>query len=121
MSDFLRVTQKRALDSSDPALLQVGFDVAVLARYRESPAFEVMRTNTVGRVRQQRGWSLDFGISPGEATVHASWQALATALPEEERAHWSAHVAPLTTYSDMFLRMQLSPSSCFDDGDLRSW
>jgi hypothetical protein len=112
MSDFLRVTQKRALDSSDPALLQVGFDVAVLARYRESPAFEVMRTNTVGRVRQQRGWSLDFGISPGEATVHASWQA---------RAHWSAHVAPLTTYSDMFLRMQLSPSSCFDDGDLRSW
>jgi len=42
-------------------------------------------------------------------------------LPESEREHWSAHTAPLTTYSDMFLRMQLSPGSCFDDGDLRTW
>jgi hypothetical protein len=121
MSDFLRITQQRALQRSDPALLQVGFAVAVLDRYRADPSCQVMRTDTVGRVRKQGGFSIDFGISPGEAVIHASWQALVTALPEAERQHWASHTAPLNTYSDMFLRMQISPSSCFDDGDLRSW
>ena len=121
MSDFLRITQQRALKSGDPALLQVGFDVAVLARYREDAACQVMRTETVGRVRKQGAFTIDFGISPGEATIHASWLSLTTSLPETEREHWASHAAPLTSYSDMFLRMALSPSSCFDDGDLRAW
>ena len=121
MSDFLRITQQRALKTADPALLQVGFDVAVLDRYRADAACQVMRTDTVGRVRKQGGFTVDFGISPGEATIHASWHNLVYSLPESEREHWSAHTAPLTTYSAMFLRMQLSPGSCFDDGDLRTW
>jgi hypothetical protein len=121
VSDFLRITQQRALGSGEPALLQLGFEAGVLDRYRADAACQVMRTDTVGRVRKQGTWSLDFGIAPGEAVVHASWTALMNALPDVERAHWSAHAAPLTAYSDMFLRMQLSPSSCFDDGELRSW
>lgn len=121
MSGFMRVTQQRALKSGDPALLQVGFASAVLDRYRENPAFQVMRTETVGRLRKQGGWSLDFGISPGEETLHASWGALTRVLPEGEREHWASHTALVVVYSEMFLRMQLSPSSCFDDGDLRAW
>jgi hypothetical protein len=121
MSDFLRVVQHRALKSGDPALLQVGFDAGVLERYRGDARYRVMRTETVGRVQMERGWSLDFGISPAEATVHASWGALTTVLPAEEREHWVSHAAPVAAYSDMFLRMQLSPASCFDDGELRPW
>jgi hypothetical protein len=121
MSDFMRVVQQRALKSGDPALLQVGFNVAVLERYRGDARYRVMRTETVARVQQERGWSLDVGISPGEETLHTSWAALTTALPEEEREHWASHAAPVEAYSEMFLRMQLSPSSCFDDGELRAW
>lgn len=117
----MRLVQQRALTTGDPGLLQVGFEVGVLDRYRGDPAYEVMRTDTVGRVRKARGWSLDFGISPLEETMHASWGALVTSLPEEEREHWASHTAPVAADSEMFLRMQLSPSSCFDDGDLRSW
>jgi hypothetical protein len=121
MSDYLRLIARRALSANDPALLQCGFDAAVLDRYRESSAFQVMRTETVGRVRKQGGWSIDFGISPGDAQVHASWQALSLALPDDERVHWAAHTAAKFEPSEMFLRMQLSPGSCFDDGDLRDW
>lgn len=121
MSDFLRVTQQRALKNADPALLQVSFDIAVLQRYLDDPACDVMRTDTVGRIRKQAAFTIDFGIAPDETTIHASWQALTTALPEPERNHWAAHAAPASGYSDMFLRMALSPSSCFDDGDLRPW
>jgi hypothetical protein len=121
MSDFLRLTQQRALKQENPALLQVAFDATVLERYRAAVGCEVMRTDTVGRVRKQGAFTIDFGIAPGETIVHASWQALTTSLPEVEREHWAAHTAPATAYSEMFLRMQLSPNSCFDDGDLRAW
>ena len=121
MSDYLRLIARRALTSADPALLQVPFEAAVLDRYRESSACRVMRTDTVGRVKKQGGWTLDFGIAPGGATVHASWQALTLALPADERAHWAAHAAASFEPSEMFLRMQLSPGSCFDDGELRDW
>jgi hypothetical protein len=121
MSDLLKPLARRALTSQDPALVQLAFDVSVLARYRESGAHAVIRTETVGRVRKQGGWSLDFGIMPGEQAVHASWEALANALPPEEREHWAAHAVPLVAASEMFLRMQLSPGSCFDDGELRDW
>src|SRR5262245_112879 len=120
MSGFSRIVQQRAVKSDDPALLQVGFDAAVLERYRGDAQYRVIRTETVGRVQKERGWALDFGISPGEATVHASWGALTMALPEEEREHWASHAAAVAAYSEMFLRMQLSPSSCFDDGELQA-
>jgi hypothetical protein len=121
MSDYLRLIARRALTSADPGLLQVGFEVAVLDRYREARAYEVMRTDTVGRVKEQGGWSIDFGIARGDGAIHASWQALTLALPPDERAHWASHTAAGFDPSEMFLRMQLSPSSCFDDGELRPW
>jgi hypothetical protein len=121
MSDFLRVIYRRALPQGDPALLQLAFEAAVLDRYRGDAAYQVMRTNSAGRVRKQGGWSLDFGIAADDRFVHASWRSLTEQLPEAERDHWAAHATVATALSDNFLRMQLSPMSCFDDGDLRNW
>ena len=120
MSDFLRVLYRRALTNVDPALVQLTFDPAVLDRYRGDASFRVMRTNTAGRVAKTGGWSIDFGIGEGDAVVHASWQALIERLPESEREHWAAYASE-PHLSHNFVRMQLSPGSCFDDGDLRSW
>jgi hypothetical protein len=121
MSDFLKVLYRRALNSGDPALLQLSFQASVLDRYRADPAYTIIRTNTAGRVKKQAGWSLDFGIAGGEAVVHASWTQLANHLPEDERDHWAMHAAAAGALSENFLRMQLSPGSCFDDGDVRPW
>jgi hypothetical protein len=120
MSDYLKVVMRRALLDSDPSLLQVSFDVAVLDAYR-GKAHSIIRTDTVGRVSKERGWSFDFGIAPDERSVHASWRALMTMLPEGEREHWAMHAAPTSGVSDMYLRMQLSPNSCHDDGEVRGW
>jgi hypothetical protein len=114
-----RVAVRRAFAAGDPALLQLHFVTAVLDRYREGAAFSVIRTDTVGRVRQQGGWSLDFGISPDEDAIHVGWSELQL-LPEAEREHWAAHVT-LPPSSRMFLSMRLAPGSCFDDGEVRSW
>jgi len=121
MSDYLKVLYRRALAGDDPALLQLAFEPGVLDRYRGDPAYSVIRTNTAGRVKKQGGWSLDFGIGGGDAVVHASWTQLVHNLPEEERQHWAMHAPPATLLSENFLRMQLSPGSCFDDGDVRAW
>jgi len=121
VSDYLRLIVRKALLSGDPALLQASFEVAVLERYLGSEAYSVIRTETVGRLRKQGAWSIDFGIAPGETTIHASWHALMFALPEEERAHWANHTAATLALSAMFLQMQLSPNSCHDDGELRPW
>ncbi len=120
MSDFLKVLYRRALMSGDPALVQLAFDPAVLDRYRGDASYRVMRTNTAGRVQKTGGWSLDFGIGEDDRVIHTAWQALIERLPEPERDHWAAHASePLLSHN--FVRMQLSPGSCFDDGDLRSW
>jgi hypothetical protein len=120
VSDFLKVVYRKALLAGDPALLQLSFDAAVIDRYRGQPGFQVIRTETAGRVRKQGGWSVDVGIAEDERTVHASWGALAHVLPEAEREHWAQHAAVLPM-STNFLRMQLAPGSCFDDGDVRAW
>ena len=120
MSDFLNVVYRRALANRDPSLVQVSFDAAVLERYRGDAAFKVMRTNTAGRVKKQGGWSVDFGICEDERTIHISWSQVANNLPDNEREHWAMHAAGVAL-SENFLRMQLSPGSCFDDGDLRTW
>jgi hypothetical protein len=114
-----RVLIRRGFAAADPAKLQVHFSVEVLERYREAAAFSIVRTNSVGRVKKEGGWVLDFGIAPGEALLHASFGDIA-ALPEDEREHWSHHARALPA-SKMFLQMRLSPSACFDDGELRKW
>lgn len=120
MSDYLKIVVRRALMSGDPALLQISFDAAVVDRYRGRDDFQVIRTEAAGRVRKQGGWSIDFGIAEDDRTIHSSWSAVAHQLPEDEREHWATHVTG-TAMSENFLRMQLAPGSCFDDGDVRTW
>lgn len=120
MSDLLKVLYRRALMSGEPALLQLSFEPAVLDRYRGEAAYQVIRTDTAGRVKKQGGWSIDFGIGEGDALIHASWRALMERLPEPEREHWAGYASG-PHLSQNFVRMQLSPGSCFDDGELRSW
>jgi len=120
MSDVLKVLYRRALTNGDPALVQLTFDPAVLDRYRGDASYRVLRTNTAGRIAKTGGWSLDFGIGEGDAFIHASWQALIDRLPESERDHWAGYASG-PHLSHNFVRMQLSPGSCFDDGELRTW
>ena len=120
MSDYLKIVVRRALMSGDPALLQLSFDAAVVDRYRGREGFQVIRTETAGRIRKEGGWSIDFGIAEDDRTIHSSWSAVAHQLPEDEREHWAMHVTG-TAMSENFLRMQLAPGSCFDDGDVRTW
>ena len=114
-----RIAARRAFVAGDPALLQLHFGTAVLDRYREGAAFSVIRTDTVGRVRREGSWSLDFGIAIEEDAIHIAWADLQH-LPEAEREHWAAFAMVLPS-SRMFISMRLAPGSCFDDGEVRSW
>jgi len=114
-----RIAVRRALAAGDATALQLHFDVAVLQRYRESGGFSIIRTNTVGRVKKEGGWVIDFGIAPDETSVHVAFSEVAR-LPEEERLHW-ASCALAGPSSKMFLQMRLAPGACYDDGEVRSW
>jgi len=117
---FVHSLFRHVVTGSKPGLAQVWFDQAVLDRYRGNPGYKVMRTNNVGRVKQQpSGWGVDFGIAPGEALIHASLEQVQR-LPEGERNHWLQHGVSLPV-NQVFVQMQLSPNSCYDDGDLRPW
>ncbi len=111
--------------SGEPGLAQIWFRASVLDRYRGLPGCQLVRTNTVGRVRGA-DWRLDFGIS-GEATgqesevlVHICARDLGERIPEAERVHWISHAIALPA-SVNFLAMQATRGACIDDGDLRSW
>ena len=106
-----------------PELAQVAFQVQVLEKYLESAGVpgsgaSVKRTNTVGRVKTS-SWSLDFGISPDEKSVHVTLRDLISKLPEAETAHWLDHVVS-ANFSENFLKMQGS-HACIDDGGFRNW
>jgi hypothetical protein len=105
------------LTNSEPAMAQVAFVVGVLDKYREA-GLAVKRTNTVGRVSAAT-WKIDFGIGPGDETIHASLADLFR-LPEADRQHWAMHLAELP-FSENYLKMLLHPGSCIDDGDTRDW
>ncbi len=117
---YLTQIYRRAFASQDPALVQISFDDAVLDRYRGEAAYSLIRTDTVGRVKREGGWALDVGIDIEGDTIHASLFDLLNALPQEERDHWAQHVVALPL-SRNFLQMRLSPGSCIDDGEVRSW
>jgi hypothetical protein len=119
-ADFVyRVALRRALAADDATAVQLHFEVNVLQRYRESGGFSIIRTNTVGRVKKEGGWVIDFGIAPDETSVHVAFSEVAR-LPEDERAHW-ASCALAGPSSRMFLQMRLAPGACYDDGEVRSW
>ena len=107
---------KKILDK--PELAQLHFKASVLDKYLQQKGTSVSRTETVGRVKAAT-WSLDFGIAPGEATLHTSVAMLVQKLPEAERAHWLEHVAD-EGFSQNFLKMQ-SAHACVDDGGYRAW
>ncbi len=117
---YLMQVYRRALRSRDPALAQVSFATAVLERYRGAPAFSIIRTDTVGRVKREGGWALDFGIAEDERSIHASLQDLFLALPEDEHDHWAQHIVALPM-SRNFLQMRLASGACIDDGEVRDW
>jgi hypothetical protein len=114
-----RIVLRRALAARDLAKIQVHFEIGVLERYRETAGFSLIRSNTVGRLKKEGDWSLDFGIAPDEEAVHASVGDL-LALPDEEREHWSQFAVTMPA-SAMFLQMLLAPSACYDDGEIRQW
>ena len=122
MNDYesvLRVAVRRSLASGDPSSLPLHFQTAVLDRYRGAPGLSVIRTDTVGRIKKEGAWVLDFGIAPDEALVHVCIADL-LAMPDEERVHWSTFATALPS-SRMFLQMRLAPGACYDDGEVRSW
>lgn len=120
MTDTSPVTKtlyRKTLLANDGGLIQVTFDGAVLAKYRDA-GYSIKRTRTVGRVKAP-SWSVDFGIGPGGNTIHASVRSL-LALPEAERQHWALHTAE-PDLSENYLKMLLHPGSCIDDGDTTDW
>ena len=114
-----RVVVRRALVGSEPGALHLHFEAAVLDRYRGATGFSVIRTNTVGRVKKEGGWALDFGIAPDETLVHVQARDLMQ-LPQPEVEHWAERAVSLPA-SRSFLQMRLAPGSCYDDGDVRAW
>jgi hypothetical protein len=114
-----RIGVRRALVSGDTANLSLHFEAAVLDRYRGVPGFSIIRTDTVGRIRKEGDWSLDFGIAPDETVIHVFAGDLVR-LDDAEREHWAAHAVVLPS-SRMFLQMRLAPGACYDDGEVREW
>src|SRR3954454_7241444 len=109
--DPQRVALYLRVVGGDVGAAQLWFDQRVLDRYRAQSGWRVMRTNTVGRIRSPEGWSLDFGIGPGERIIHASAADLSQRLPASERQHWAMHVVG-PPVSRTFLTMRLAPGSC---------
>ena len=116
---ILRVVLRRALANADLSTVPLHFEVVVLDRYLGAPGISIIRTNSVGRVKRDGAWSLDFGIAPDEQMVHVFSGDLLH-LPDEDREHWAAHAVSLPA-SRMMLQMRLAPGSCFDDGEVRPW
>jgi hypothetical protein len=114
-----RVLLRRALRNDDFSNIQLHFNVAVLQKYLGATGFSVIRTDTVGQLRKQGGWRLDFGITPDEQVIHIS-QADVAKIPAEDRDYWADHAVEQPS-SKMFLQMRMAPGSCFDDGDVRNW
>jgi hypothetical protein len=118
-TSVFRVLLRRAFAAEDLSTLPVYFQRSVLDRYRGAAGFSLIRSNTVGRVKKEGGWALDFGIAPGEDSIHA-FAADLLGLPPDEREHWAAAAVTLAS-SKVMLQMRLAPGSCIDDGEIRKW
>ncbi len=118
-TEFSQALFRKVLEG-DASLVQVTVAGTVLDKYRASSAYKVLRTNTIGRLLRPQMWYIDFGISPGDETIHLSLGDMLTRLPETERDHWLAHV-DMSRFSQNYIRANLHPASCIDDGELRAW
>ncbi|MEX0786186.1 MAG: hypothetical protein WD939_06075 [Dehalococcoidia bacterium] len=117
---YLMLLYRRVFSSRDPGLVQLSFDARVLDRYRGANGYSLIRTDTVGRVTREGGWTIDVGIGDEGRTVHASLRDLLDALPDEERDHWAQHAIALPM-SERFLQMRMVAGACIDDGEVREW
>lgn len=110
--------------SGRSGLQQIWFEASVLDKYLEADEYQIVRTDSAGRLGKARSWSLDFGIVDGSddlpTLLHLPAESLGARLPAAEREHWQAHAVALPM-SVNFLRMQLHPEACIDDGEIRSW
>ena len=114
---------QHALAASDPGRLHLRFHAAVVDRYRERSGVTLLRTRSVGRVALPGRWSLDVGLAEGadgEALVHLPIADLLDRLPEEEWAHWIAHLMT-GPVSESYLQMRMTPAACIDDGEPGAW
>ncbi|MBE3589789.1 MAG: hypothetical protein IMW98_03045 [Firmicutes bacterium] len=114
---FVQAFYRRVL-GGQPERVQLFFDAAVLERYRGRPGFTLQRTDTAGRLKQAGGFTLEFGLAAGDSLIHLAAADIAARLPESEREHWLAHLVTLP-HSRHFVRVQMTPGSCFDDGEIR--
>jgi hypothetical protein len=117
---YLMLLYRRAFAARDASLVQVSFDARVVDRYRGAPGYVLDRTETVGRIKREGGWTLDLGIDEEGGTVHASLGDVFSVLPEEEREHWAQHVVALPM-SQRFLQTRFGGAACIDDGEVRAW
>jgi hypothetical protein len=117
---------RRVLASGDGRRLHLRFRADVVDRYREVGGAQLIRTRTVGRVNLPGKWSLDMGIVDGDRApqtgpeVHVTLGDLIDRLPEDERAHWIAHLVPHPA-SENFLQMTMAAAACIDDGEPEAW
>ncbi len=114
-----RALLSRAIASKDAGRLLLRFKASVMDRYRERGA-TIIRTRTVGRVSLPGRWSLDVGITAGDAEVQVPFEDLVDRLPEAERPHWVEYLV-VEPASLNYLRMRLAGAACIDDGEAQPW
>ena len=122
-------TVARALQTADAAALPIHFHAAVLHHYLDGSSgggsgAKVIRSNTVGRLLVPGRAVLDFGIVEDDTIIHLRFGDLLNLVPERDREHWLAHLAPrkqTRALSRPYLQMTLQPAACHDDGPLRPW
>jgi hypothetical protein len=100
--------------------LPLFFDARVLDHYRQNSNFQIIRTDTSGRLKKTGGWSLDFGISgEGDSIIQVALESLTGRLPETEHEHWLSHLITLPLSSN-YVKGLVRPG-CLDDGPIRPW
>jgi hypothetical protein len=113
------LTQYRRVLSGQFDQVHLFFDVAVLNRYLGEESYQISRTDSAGTLKRAGAWALAFGIV-SDTAIHVQVGELAARLPESERDHWLQHMVALP-HSRHFVRVRMSPGSCFADGDIRPW
>lgn len=113
---------RRALLLGQRDLVQLWFQAEVLERYRGQPGYRLIRTDTAGRLTRTGMWSIDYGIVEGREgwpdLIHTGLEAWLRQVPEAEREHWLAYLVTPPA-SENFMKMQMAPHSCIDDGEVR--
>ncbi|GIW10380.1 MAG: hypothetical protein KatS3mg061_1437 [Dehalococcoidia bacterium] len=84
---------QRAIDQEE--FLPLWFATSALERYRQQEGYRLLRTNTVGRLHADAGWSLDFGFAEDDRQIHLPVRDLAARRANGPTGStiWSPHPA----------------------------